>query len=63
MREYYKLTDTCSTFKKKLSADLRVIFPNYNTVFSDPTSNTSLEILSNYRTPKSIIDTTNQNSH
>ena len=51
VREYYKLTDTCSTFKKKLSADLRVIFPNYNTVFSDSTSNTSLEILSNYPTP------------
>ena len=56
VREYYKLTDTCSTFKKKLSADLRVIFPNYNTVFSDSTSNTSLEILSNYPTPKSVID-------
>lgn len=56
VREYYKLTDTCSTFKKKLSADLRVIFPNYNTIFSDPTSNTSLEILSNYPTPKLVID-------
>ncbi|EMU52661.1 IS110 family transposase [Clostridium butyricum] len=56
VREYYKLTDTCSTFKKKLSADLRVIFPNYNTVFSDSTSNTSLEILSNYPTPKSVIN-------
>ena len=56
VREYYKLTDTCSIYKKKLSADLRVIFPNYNTVFSDSTSNTSLEILSKYPTPKSIID-------
>ena len=56
VREYYKLTDSCSIYKKKLSADLRVIFPNYNTVFSDIASNTSLEILSNYPTPKSIID-------
>lgn len=55
VREYYKLTDTCSTYKKKLSADLRVIFPNYNTIFSDPTSNTSLTILSNYPTPEAII--------
>ena len=47
IREYYKLRDSCSTYKKKLSTDLRVIFPNYNTVFSDSTSNTSLEILSN----------------
>ena len=56
VREYYKLTDTCSTYKKKLSTDLRVIFPNYNTIFSDPTSNTSLAILSNYPTPEAIID-------
>lgn len=56
MREYYKLRDSYSTYKKKLSADLRIIFPNYNTVFSDYTSNTSLEILSNYPTPKSVID-------
>jgi transposase len=56
VREYYKLTDSCSTFKKKLSADLRVIFPNYNTIFSKPTSNTSIEILSSYPTPKSILD-------
>lgn len=56
VREYYKLTDTCSIYKKKLSADLRVIFPNYNTVFSDSTSNTSLEILSKYPTPKLVID-------
>lgn len=54
--EYYKLRDSCSTYKKKISADLRVIFPNYNTVFSDSTSNTSLELLSNYPTPKSVID-------
>lgn len=26
VKEYYKLTNTCSVFKKKLSADLRVIF-------------------------------------
>lgn len=56
VREYYKLTDTCSTYKKKLSADLRVIFPNYSTIFSDPTSNTSLAILSNYPTPEAIIN-------
>ena len=52
IREYYKLTDSCSTFKKKLSTDLQVIFPNYNTVFSDFTSNTSLKILSKYPTVK-----------
>ena len=56
VREYYKLTDTCSTFKKKLSADLRVIFPGYNTIFSDPTCKSSVELLSEYSTPQSILD-------
>ncbi|NLZ34624.1 MAG: IS110 family transposase [Clostridiales bacterium] len=56
VREYYKLTDTCSTFKKKLSADLRVIFPGYNTIFSDSTSKSSIELLSKYPTPQSILD-------
>lgn len=56
VREYYKLTDTCSTFKKKLSADLRVIFPGYNTIFSDPTGKSSVELLSDYSTPQSILD-------
>lgn len=55
VREYYKLTDTCSTFKKKLSADLRVIFPGYNTIFSDPTSKSSIELLSKYPTPQLIL--------
>lgn len=56
VREYYKLTDNCSDFKKKLSADLRVTFPGYNTIFSDTTSNSSIAILSAYPTPQSILD-------
>lgn len=61
VREYYKLTDTCSTFKKKLSADLRVIFPGYNTIFSDLTSKSSIELLSQYPTPQSILEAPNEN--
>lgn len=57
VREYYKLTDTCSVFKKKLSADLRVIFPGYNTIFSSVTSNSSIAILSDYPSPQSILET------
>ena len=56
IREYYKLTDNCSDFKKKLSADLRVTFPNYHTIFSDTTSNSSIAILSEYPTPQSILE-------
>jgi transposase len=61
VREYYKLTDTCSTFKKKLSADLRVIFPGYNTIFSDSTSKSSIELLSQYPTPQSILEAPKEN--
>lgn len=56
VREYYKLTDTCSTFKKKLSADLRILFPGYCNVFSTITSNSSLKILMNYPTPQAILN-------
>lgn len=56
VREYYKLTDNSSIYKKKLSADLRIIFPNYNTIFSNTTSNSSLDILSAYPTPKAVVN-------
>lgn len=55
-RDYYKLVDTRSTFKKKLSADLRIMFPGYNCVFSDITGVTSIAILKCYQTPESILD-------
>lgn len=55
-RDYYKLTDTRSTFKKKFSADLRVIFPEYSTIFSDITSKTSLAILKQFNGPQAILD-------
>lgn len=54
-REYYKLTDTKSTYKKKLSNDLRIMFPGYCNIFSDVTSKTSLEILQNYPKPDDIL--------
>ena len=56
VREYYKLTDNASIYKKKLSTDLRIIFPNYNTVFSNTTSNSSLAILSTYPTPEAVLN-------
>jgi len=55
-RDYYKLVDTRSTFKKKLSADLRIVFPGYNSVFSNITGVTSIAILKCYQTPQSILD-------
>ena len=56
VREYYKLTDNCSTYKKKLSTDLRVIFPGYKNVFSNVTSNSSLAILNDYPTPEAVLN-------
>ena len=54
-RDYYKFTDTKSTFKKKLSTDLRVIFPSYSSVFSDITGKTSVAILKYYSSPEAIL--------
>jgi len=54
-REYYKLTDTKSTYKKKLSNDLRLVFPGYSDIFSDITSKTSFEILKSYPMPMDIL--------
>lgn len=55
-RDYYKLVDTRAIFKKKLSADLYIIFPGYKTVFSDITGPSSIAILKQYQTPKAILD-------
>lgn len=55
-REYYKLIDIRSTFKRKLSADLRITFPGYSNVFTDISCLTSINILRKYQTPRSILD-------
>lgn len=54
-REYYKMTDTKSTFKKKLSNELRIIFPCYLNIFADTTSKSSLQILKQYPKPFDIL--------
>lgn len=56
VREYYKLRDDCSQYKKRSSADLRVIFPNYNKIFRDTCSKTSLALLNKYPSPSLIMD-------
>ena len=48
--------DNRSDFKKKLSADLRVTFTSYHTIFSDTTSNSSIKILKEYPTPQAILE-------
>lgn len=56
-RDYYKFTDSKSIFKKKLSTDLRVIFPGYHSVFSNIACKTSLAILKQFSSPEAIINT------
>lgn len=58
IREYYKLTDTKSTYKKKLSNDLRIIFPGYSDIFSDITSKSSIQILKTLPMPNDILSAT-----
>ena len=55
-REYYNLTDTHSQYKKKLTADLYVMFPGYCDVFDEITGKTSVAILKRYQSPKAILD-------
>lgn len=55
-RDYYKFTDSKSMFKKKLSTDLRVIFPSYSSVFSDITGKTSIAILKKYSNPEAVLN-------
>lgn len=55
-RDYYGFVDNRSEYKKKLSADLRILFPGYNTVFTDTAGVSSLVVLSKYPTPNDIIN-------
>ncbi len=55
VREYYKLTDNCSIYKKVIYW-LRVIFPVYKNVFSNITSKSSRSILNNYSTQVAILN-------
>nr|WP_319801735.1 hypothetical protein [Clostridium beijerinckii] len=54
-REYYKHVDTRSSYKRKLSADIHVLFPNYNHVFKNITCDTSISILKKYPTPSRLL--------
>ncbi|AWI06022.1 IS110 family transposase [Clostridium drakei] len=55
-RDYYKFTDSKSTFTKKLSTDLRVIFPGYRSVFSSITSKTSIAVLKKYSSAEAVLN-------
>lgn len=54
-REYYSLVDERANIKKSISASLRLVFPGYDSIFSDTTGLSSLAILKNFSSPKAIL--------
>ena len=55
VREYYRLTDQCSAYVNKLTAVLKVSFPEYIGVFSKLTVNTALTLLDKYPSPDALL--------
>src|SRR5659263_187830 len=60
VRDYYKLIDTRSTFKKKLSNSLCISFSGYKDVFSNTCGLVSINILKKYPTPQAVISAPTQ---
>jgi transposase len=60
VRDYYKLIDTRSTFKKKLSNSLSISFSGYQNVFSNTCGLVSIKILKKYPTPQAVISAQKQ---
>ena len=56
VREYYNLTDERSAYINKLQGVLRMTFPQYLNVFSKVTTQTSLELLDKYTSPKAFLE-------
>lgn len=56
VREYYNLTDERSAYVNKLQGVLRMTFPQYLNVFSKVTTQTSLELLDKYTSPKAFLE-------
>ena len=59
-REYYDLMDNRSAYINKLQGELRMVFPQYLTIFSKITTNTSLTLLENYGSPDSFLSADKQ---
>lgn len=55
VREYYRLKDQMSAYVNKLTAVLKVSFPEYLGIFSKITVNTSLVLLEKYPSPDAFL--------
>lgn len=60
IRDYYKLIDNRSGYKKKLSSSLYISFSGYKDVFSDICGNVSINILKKYPSPQAILSAPKQ---
>jgi transposase len=60
VRDYYKLIDTRSGFKMKLSSSLCISFSGYQKVFSNTCGLVSIKILKEYPTPQAVISASKQ---
>jgi len=60
IRDYYKLIDTRTGFKKKLASTLSFAFCGYQNVFSDTCGQVSLSILKKYPSPQAILSAPKQ---
>jgi transposase len=60
VRDYYKLIDTRSVFKKKLSSSLYISFSGYQNIFSNTCGYVSINILKKYPSPQAVISAPKQ---
>lgn len=60
VRDYYKLIDIRSGFKKKLSSALCISFSGYQNVFSNTCGYVSINILKKYPSPQAILSAPKQ---
>jgi len=60
VRDYYKLIDTRSIFKKKLSNSLCISFSGYKDVFSNTCGLVSINILKKYPSPQAVLSAPKQ---
>ena len=60
VRDYYKLIDARTSFKKKLSTTLSITFCGYHNVFSDICGQVSIGILEKYPSPQAVLSAPKQ---
>jgi len=60
VRDYYKLIDVRTGFKKKLSTTLNIAFCGYQDVFSDVCGQVSVSILEKYPSPQAVLSAPKQ---